>query len=110
MLKKKVPVHLWDYGINWVCETENMCTNLSRYADGRTPLEIITGDTPDISEYTDFGFYNWVTFRSNDGLSEVELGRWLGVPHRVGRLMSYWIWPIRQWYPYICHNRSKSHK
>ncbi len=38
-------------------------------------------------------FCDWVSFRSNAGLGEVQLGRWLGVTHRVGRLMSYWILP-----------------
>ena len=93
MLKKKVPPRLWDYGFTWVCETDNVCANMSRYADGRTPLEMITGDTPDISEYMDFDFYDWVLFRSNAGLGEVEVARWLGVSHRVGRLMSYWLLP-----------------
>ncbi|KAI2502896.1 Reverse transcriptase (RNA-dependent DNA polymerase) [Fragilaria crotonensis] len=93
MLKKKVPPRLWDYGFTWVCETDNVCANMSRYADGRTPLEIITGDTPDISEYLDFDFYDWVLYRSNAGLGEVEVARWIGVSHRVGRLMSYWLLP-----------------
>ena len=93
MLKKKVPARLWDYGFVWVCETENICANLSKYAEGRTPIEIITGDTADISEYLDFGFYDWVMFRTNAGLGEVALGRWIGVSHRVGRLMSYWVLP-----------------
>ena len=93
MLKRKVPPRLWDYGFSWVCETDNICANMSKYADGRTPLEIITGDTPDISEYIDFDFYDWVLYRSNAGLGEVEVARWLGVSHRVGRLMSYWLLP-----------------
>ena len=93
MLKKKVPPRLWDYGFNWVCEVDNLCANLSKYAEGRTPIEIITGETPDISEYLDFEFYDWVMYRSNAGLGEVELARWLGVSHRVGRMMSYWILP-----------------
>jgi hypothetical protein len=93
MIKTKVPAQLWDYGFNWVCETENICANLSKYADGRTPMEIITGNTPDISEYLDFDFNDWVVFRSNAGLGEAELGRWLGVSHRIGRLMSYKILP-----------------
>lgn len=71
-----------------MCETENISANLSKYAAGRTPIEIITGDTPDISEYLDFEL-----FRTNAGLGEVELGRWLGVSHRVGRMMSYWTLP-----------------
>ena len=41
----------------------------------------------------DFDFYDWVLYRSNTGLGEVEVARWLGVSHRVGRLMSYWLLP-----------------
>ena len=93
MLKKKVPARYWDFGFTWVCETENICANMSKYAEGRTPTEITTGETPDISEYMNFEFYDLVVFRSNAGLGEVELGHWLGVLHRVGRLMSYWILP-----------------
>ena len=91
--KKKVPDRLWDFGISYICETGNVIATGSRYAKGRTPIEIITGETPDISEYLDFGFYDWVTFRSNAGLGKAELGRWIGVSHRVGQLMSYWILP-----------------
>ena len=91
--RMNVPNRLWDYGISYISETGNIIANNSRYSKGRTPLECITGETPDISEYLDFGFYDWVTFRSNAGLGLVELGRWLGVSHRVGQLMSYWILP-----------------
>ena len=58
MIKKKVPRRLWDFGLVWVCETGNFIVSSSRYADGRTGIEIITGETPDISEYVDFGFYD----------------------------------------------------
>ena len=34
-----------------------------------------------------------MTFRNNAGLGCSEIGRWLGVLHRVGQLMSYWILP-----------------
>lgn len=51
----------------------------------------MTGETVDISEYLDFGFYDWVWFRENAGLGETKLGRWLGVSHRVGTLMSFWV-------------------
>ena len=52
----------------------NLTVNSSRYSDGRTPLEIITGETPDQSEYLDFGFYEWVTYRNNSGLGVPEVG------------------------------------
>jgi len=32
-----------------------------------------------------------VWYKQNAGLGETRLGRWLGVSHRVGTLMSYWI-------------------
>jgi hypothetical protein len=91
MRKKNVPKRLWDYGIIWICETGNITVSSSRYANGRTPLEIMTGETPDITEYLDFGFYDFVEYRTNAGLGENSLGRWLGVSHKVGQLMSYWI-------------------
>ena len=40
----------------------------------------------------DFGFYDWITLRSNGGLEKSE-GRWLGVSRRVGQLISYWLLP-----------------
>jgi hypothetical protein len=56
---------------------------------GWTPLEEITGETLDISEYLDFGPYDWCWFKDNAGLGPAELGQWLGVSHKVGNLMSY---------------------
>jgi hypothetical protein len=94
MTKKNVPRRLWDYRISWVCETGNVSTvNSSRYAHQRTPLEIITGETPDISEYVDFGIYDWTIFKTNAGVAPPELCGWLDVSHRVGRVMSYWALP-----------------
>ena len=60
-----IPDRLWDYVIDYVCETANMTVNSSRYSDGRTPMEIISGETPDLSEYLGFGFYDWVMYRNN---------------------------------------------
>ena len=73
-VKKNIPDRLWDYVINYVCETENLAVNSSRYSDGRTPFEIITGETPDLSEYLDFEFYDWVTYQNNAGLGVPEVG------------------------------------
>eukprot|EP00978_Attheya_sp_CCMP212_P027874 scaffold94585_cov61-Attheya_sp.AAC.1 len=94
MTKKNVPKRLWDFGFDWVCKTGNITANSSRYSKGRTPLEVITGCTPEIMEYLDFGFYDWVQFRSNAGLGPIEIGQWLGVSHKVGQMMSYWILPL----------------
>jgi hypothetical protein len=91
MTKRKVPKRLWDYGIVWVCEIMSLTSNSSFNLDGRTPIEQITGETPDISEYLDFSFYDWVWYRDNAGVGDNMFGRWLGVSHRIGNLMSFWI-------------------
>jgi len=44
---------MWNYGIMWVCKTGNSTSASSRYAKTGTPIEIITGHTPDITEYLD---------------------------------------------------------
>jgi hypothetical protein len=62
--------------------------------EGRTPMEQITGETPDKSEYLDFGFYDWVWYKDNAGIGKNKIGRWLGVSHHIGNLMSYWILTI----------------
>ena len=94
MFKKNVPKRVWDYGLIWICETGNISVSSSKYAKGRTPIETITGETPDITEYTDFSFYDWIVFKPNAGLGTPQIGRWLGVSHRVGDLMSYFVLPI----------------
>ena len=58
---------------------------------GRTPIELVTCETVDIFEYLDFGFYDQVWYHENAGLGERLSGRWLGVSHFVGSLMSQWI-------------------
>ena len=56
-------------------------------------MELLTGETPDISEYLDFGCYNRVWYKECAGLWKTNLGRFLGPPHKVVSLMSYWILP-----------------
>jgi hypothetical protein len=58
---------------------------------GACPLQDVTGETVDISEYLNFGFYDHVSYKENAGLGATLIGRWLGVSHRVGGLMSYWV-------------------
>ena len=91
MLKQWVPNCLQDYGIRWVCEIMQCTASNSGRLHGRTPLEQLTGETPNISEYLDFSFYDWCCYNDNAGLGETKLGRWLGVSHHVGSLMFYWV-------------------
>ncbi|MEM9369349.1 MAG: hypothetical protein AAGD07_25505, partial [Planctomycetota bacterium] len=86
---KRVPNRLWCYGMRWLAE---VMSRTASSTDGRTPYERVSGDTPDISEYLDFDFYDMVWFWHHTGDDESpRLGRWLGIAHQVGGAMCYWI-------------------
>ena len=63
----------------------------ARGLEGRCLIERVSGETTDISEYLDFGFYDWCWYHDNDGLSPPLLGIWIGVSHRFGSDMYYWL-------------------
>ena len=59
--------------------------------DGGVPLENITGETEDISDNLDFGFYDQAWFHENSRLGERGLGCWLAASHFNVGTVSYWI-------------------
>ena len=89
MLHKRVPRVFWDHGTKWVCEVMQLTYTTAGGLNGSIPLEVVTGETQDISEYLDFGFYDKVWYWENAGLGPRLPGRWLGVSHQTGSLMSY---------------------
>ena len=56
---------------------------------------MVTGETPDISEWIDFEFYDRVWFYDRKKMEMDDTGRklarWLGVAHRVGSDLCYWL-------------------
>ena len=92
MFKKRVPRKYWDYGFRWCCNVMQRTYLRSHRIDGGVPLQFVTGDTIDISDHIEFGFYNRVWYRDNAGLDGgPKPGRWLGVSENVGSIMSSWI-------------------
>ena len=87
MVQKQVPEPLWDYGMKWVSETTSMTYSTAGNLTGFIPITEVTGETPDISEYLDFGFYDPVWYKDDAGSTPAYPGRWLGVSSRTGRLM-----------------------
>jgi len=87
--KRNIPRKLWDFHAKWEAEI------LSRTVRGnnhRTGMEMLTGETPDISEWVDFEFYDLVWFWYQPGKEDNPvLGRWLCVSHRAGSQMCYWV-------------------
>jgi hypothetical protein len=91
MFKKRVPKVFWDYGMRWVCETMSRTHLRAHRIDSGVPLQGITGDTVDISNYLEFGFYDRVWYQGNAGMAEPKPGRWLGVSNHIGSIMTYYI-------------------
>ena len=88
-LHKLVRQRLWDHWLQLTCDIQNRTSNRARGLDGRCPLEQESGKSVDISEYLDFGFYNWVLYRNNAGLGMTKLGRRLGGSHQIGTIMIF---------------------
>ena len=93
MFRTYCPRALWSYGIPYVAKIMPITASFAADLQGRTPLKALTGETPDISQYLDFGFYDQVWFKEDARLGETKLGRFPGVSYHIGYLMSYWVLP-----------------
>ena len=94
MARRNVPLRLWCFVAEYIADI--MCLTATPLAklQGRTSYEFIFGHTPDISEFIEFEFYDWVWYWDTEADYPEEkkrLGRWLGVAHRVGQGMCYYI-------------------
>jgi hypothetical protein len=92
MAEKNIPSQLWDYGLVYVAKIMSI---IARGKDGRPGIKAIMGHTIDISEWLDFEFYDYIWYwdeKQPDMTRDPKLiGRWLGISHRVGSDMTYWI-------------------
>jgi hypothetical protein len=58
MQATNLPKQLWDFGVIWVCELMQGTTSSLYHSNGITPIEIIPGDTLDISEHLVIDLYD----------------------------------------------------
>ncbi len=94
MLRRKVPMRLWCYAMEYFCELHTITVPGMYRNKGRTGYEIVFGFTPDISEYVEFEFYDYCWYWDTpQGYphEKKHIGRWLGVAHRVGQAMVFWV-------------------
>ena len=55
-------------------------------------MERITSDTIDISEWTDFGYYDLCQYwYKQESEENPRINRWIGVSHRVISMLCFWI-------------------
>jgi hypothetical protein len=58
--RSAVPSEFWCYAIEWAAKFTSLTAHSLPVLQSRTPEELVTGHTPDISEYAHFSFFEWV--------------------------------------------------
>ena len=83
MRRRHAPRRLWDFAAVYATELFSITAHPLPALRGRTPMEHVSGNTPDISEYFLFDFYEPLWSLDVSQLPEEKrvMGRWLGVVH-----------------------------
>ena len=95
-LRARSPKRLWDFCGEWVAGIRRLTAHDIPALQGRVPTEAIEGNTPDISEYAQFDWYQCVWYIDpavQFPEDSRKLGRWVGVAHDVGSPMTFWVLP-----------------
>lgn len=85
---------LWDFSAIYHAEIRNFIAHPLFNLHGRTPYELVTGQTPDILEYTVFSWYDMVWCFDQEAAfptNRRKLAKWLGVAHCVGQALCYYL-------------------
>jgi Reverse transcriptase (RNA-dependent DNA polymerase) len=96
MQRARSPKRLWDYCGEWVSAIRRLTAHDIPSLHDRVPCEVVEGNTPDISEYAQFDWYQYVWYHDpavqfpDDAR---KIGRWVGVAHDVGSPMTFWVLP-----------------
>jgi hypothetical protein len=87
--RTQTPKQLWDFCTLYTTDLRNHLVRPLQQQHGRTPYEILTGKTPDISEFLEFQWYQPVWYYEPTAFPELRkhLARWIGAAHRVGQAM-----------------------
>jgi hypothetical protein len=87
------PLSYWCYAVEWAARVRSLTAHNYSSLQTRTPDELVTGHTPDISEFAHFAWFQWVWYRDDAHFPEenISLGCWIGVATDVGQAMTYWI-------------------
>ena len=89
MVREGVHGRRWDFGGIHLLK---IMSRIASGRNGRREITRITGEIPDILEWLDFDIYDlvWIWDNPNAEANPI-LARWLGVAHRIGSDLRYWI-------------------
>ncbi len=84
--RRRILKCVWDFHITWEAQIYSRTVHQKH----NTPLKALTGDTIDISEWTEFEFYDLVIYWDNrESDAKQIIGRWLGPSHHIGSALCY---------------------
>jgi hypothetical protein len=91
--QSNAPMVLWDYCLERRATIHNAVPRPLFQNNGATPYEATFGEQGDISNICNFGWYQWVYYRTPGTFPEAKerLGRVLGPAKNEGSEMSQWI-------------------
>ena len=78
------PVRLWDYCWEYYCAIKCFSATNNIHLQGKTPYEKIHGSMPNITEYIQYKWFEWVWYADINQPDDEVLGRWLGPAYNVG--------------------------
>ena len=91
MVKKNTPRPLWDRCFVWSTTVRRKVAWNIRKLNGQTPETIMTGDSDDISQMAEFGWYDWVYYHhpvtNEENATKKRLGRYIGASWNSGAAM-----------------------
>ena len=73
----QISVDIWD---TLCIQYHEITASFEADLQGRTPLEAMTGETPEISQYLYSAFYELVRFKEYTGIGETKIGIFSGSP------------------------------
>lgn len=91
LMASRAPKKLWDHAIELHCLLMSHTSNDIFILNGEVPETFMTGETADISQISEYEFYQWVMFRDTTAPFPEDdkiLGRWLGPSIDIGPAMS----------------------
>ena len=91
MFKCNCPRSLQTHGLPHFAKIMKFIATNAAGLNGQTPLGHLTRETLDISQYLDFGFYDWIQYKENTGLDIPRLGRFLDVADAMCNIHSFHI-------------------
>ena len=78
------PVRLWDYCREYFCGLKRLTVTTNIHLDGVTPHEKVHEKVPNITDYFQYRWFEWVWVANVDHPDDEQLGRWLGPSFSAG--------------------------